>query len=273
MIRVEISIRTLDEARNSHVHITVRTDRGTQEVIEFARQNAEVEIKPEGGSVAELQGKLDRISELVHSYETDREMNRLALSREAAPLRETIHRIRDVLVSSVPADLNRSHQAFDRNLVRAKRAEERVAELEEKVRAYDTDRTSERDRADRLAKLAAEVKLDADKTHSRLNKAERELLSANDKISHLEREVMGCNGDRAFEKNRADKNRERAEKAENELSESIQSVGALNRLLDAATTALRKISMEVAPQGLSKVASTEDVIDNVRDLSAPWADR
>jgi chromosome segregation ATPase len=266
-------------------------------------------------------------AEVAHAQYTEAEMVAQGLERKISKLERElalVTRERNTAVESLTArdaELNevspdRDHQVFDRNRVRAKRAEGRVKQLErelalvtrerdtavesltardaelirgqsvrpdlkearealenrvqelEKLLAQETSRAGwARDRADRAEKRADMFRTQAYRENDRC-------AALKERVEQLEKSLADARQgtvDRTVERNTAGEEVEALKRHVRELEQSIE---ARSRLLSTATTALRKISVEVAvlDHNTPSFSYTDDVIENIRDLASPWAD-
>lgn len=288
---MKITIKTLDEARASRVEMTFESDPTGEHVIAFSRRNAEAEIdlvrvddtlagSPKWSDhrvVTSLNDVFKWGKNTLYTREVVMDLQASEAELAAVPLKRRITELERMLSDAV---------------TRAEKAEKLAAEMKERAEKAENLAASYRrdlhgsggiwDELIKAQKLAAEMKERAEQAEKRENdkgandrqriKLARQALRryfpehwiSDDiaphitdlitKIKELRGEVGGY--------------QESSERCERELHNARVSLESRDRLLSAATTALRKIAMEVQ----CRVVGPVNVMDNVRDLASPWAD-
>lgn len=295
---MNITIKTLDEARASRVEMTFKSDPTGEHVIAFSRQNAEVDLDL---SDTAANPKITDLERMLSDAVTRAEKAEKAVReyREAARIQsDHLVRVRQDLANEKSVMAMRGDRILELELMlsnnqgRTERAEKLAAEMKERAEKAENLAASYRrdlhgsggiwDELIKAKNLAVEMKERAEQAEKRENdkgandrqriKLARqalrryfpESLITDDvaplitdlitKIKELRGEVGGY--------------QESSERCERELHNARVSLESRDRLLSAATTALRKIAMEVQ----CRVVGPVNVMDNVRDLASPWAD-
>lgn len=212
---MEIRIKTHEEFQANHLTIEITgTDAEVRQVADGHGP---------GGVWEKYQKATSRIAELEHTLAG-------AINRE----------------SRLEEKLNATKNRVETVTGHRTQAENKVRDLEQKVQSYDTDRHTERDRADRERQRASELK-------DRLSSSEERVKELEDRLGHRDRardelnRRMLMNGRETARKlaqsqdlaTRAGADRDlavkRVKELEDDLHRSEQSVRARDNLLGAAT--------------------------------------
>lgn len=292
---MKITIKTLDEARASRVEMTFESDPTGEHVIAFSRRNAEAEIdlvrvddtlagSPKWSDhrvvtslndvfkwgkntlytrevVMDLQASeaelaavplKRRITELERMLSNNQGQTEKA-EKLAAEMKERVEKAEN-LAASYRKDLHGSGGIWD-ELIKAKNLAVEMKERAEQAEKRENDKGANDRQRIKLARQALRRYFPEHRISDDIAPHITDLIT---KIKELRGEVGGY--------------QESSERCERELHNARVSLESRDRLLSTATTALRKIAMEVAVQDfVQPVAEKTDIIDNVRDLASPWS--
>lgn len=303
---MKITIKTLDEARASRVEMTFESDPTGEHVIAFSRRNAEAEIdlvrvddtlagSPKWSDhrvVTSLNDVFKWDKNTLYTREVVMDLQASEAELAAVPLKRRITELERML-SNNQGQTEKAEKLAAEMKERAEKAENMVASYRSDLHGHGGvwDKFSE------AKKLAAQMKERAEQAEKRAEMFKASAYQADDKgandrqriklarqalrryfpeslitddVAPLITELITAVKDL---RGRVDEYRESSERCERELHDAHVSIESRDRLLSTATTALRKIAMEVAVQDfVQPVAKKTDIIDNVRDLASPWAD-